>query len=120
MRTRYEKGTRLSERKYRQVLLVFSADIPALTAGALCALNYGPVHRLYRRWRQRIVELALEELRPLAGEISERSGRNYGIQPNDGIPDFEDMTPEARWWAGARAPFGGRRKPAVRFPHKCP
>jgi transposase-like protein len=69
MKNRYEKGTRLSERKYRQVLRLFSADIPALTAAGLCALNYRTVHRLYSRWRQRIVELALEELRPLAGEI---------------------------------------------------
>lgn len=69
MRNRYEKGTRLSERKYRQVLRLFSVDIPALTAAALCAVNDRTAHRLYSRWRQRIVELALEELRPLAGEI---------------------------------------------------
>ncbi len=69
MRNRYEKGTRLSERKYRQVLRLFATDIPALPAVGLCALNYRTVHRLYSRWRQRIVDLALEELRPLAGEI---------------------------------------------------
>src|SRR5260221_9117523 len=69
MRNRYEKGTRLSERKYRQVLRLFATDIPALPAVGLCALNYRTVHRLYSRWRQRIVHLALEELRPLAGEI---------------------------------------------------
>lgn len=69
MRNRYEKGTRLSERKYRQVLRLFAADVPALTAVGLCALNYRTVHRLYSVFRQRIVGLALEELRPLAGEI---------------------------------------------------
>ena len=69
MRNRYEKGTHLSERKYRQVLRLFAADIPALTTAGLSALNYRTVHRLYSRWRQRIVELALEERKPLAGEI---------------------------------------------------
>ena len=69
MKNRYEKGTRLSERKYRQVLRLFAADIPALTAAGLCSLNYRSLHRLYTLWRKRIVELALEELRPFAGEI---------------------------------------------------
>jgi len=69
MRNRYEKGTRISERKYRQVLKLFSADIPALTTSSLSGLNYRTVHRLYNCWRERIIALALEEIKPFGGEI---------------------------------------------------
>jgi len=69
MKNRYEKGTRLSERKYRQVLRLFAADIPALTVSELNSLNYRTVHRLFTVWRMRIVRMALEEILPFAGEI---------------------------------------------------
>ena len=69
MKNRYEKGTRLSERKYRQILRLFCADVMASTATDLCAMNYRTVHRLYSLWRDRIVILALNELRPFIGEI---------------------------------------------------
>lgn len=69
MTNKYIFQARISERKFRQVLRLFAADIPALTVAELCALNYRTVHRLYTLWRARIVALAWEELRPFAGEI---------------------------------------------------
>jgi transposase-like protein len=69
MKNRYEKWTLLSELKYRQVLKLFCADIPALTTATLSRLNYRTVHRLYTLWRERIVALAIEEVRPFSGEI---------------------------------------------------
>jgi len=69
MNNRYEKGTRLSERKYRVVLRYFAMDLPALTTGHLTSLNYRTVHRLYTRWRERIIALTLAEATPLSGEI---------------------------------------------------
>ena len=69
MTNKYIFQARISERKFRQVLRLFAADIPALTVAELCVLNYRTVHRLYTLWRERIVALALEELRPFAGEI---------------------------------------------------
>ena len=69
MRNRYENGTRLSERKYRQILRLFAADIPAIKVAQLCAVNYRITHRLLSLWRDRIVRLTLEEMLPFAGEI---------------------------------------------------
>lgn len=69
MKNRYENGTRLSERKYRQILRLFAADIPATKVAQLCAVNYRTTHRLFSLWRDRIVRLTLEEMLPFAGEI---------------------------------------------------
>ena len=69
MKNKYEKGTRISERKYRSILKLFSEDIPALNVSRLIGINYRSVHRLYTLWRFRIAYLALEEMRPLSGEI---------------------------------------------------
>lgn len=48
MRNRHEKGTRICERKYRQILRLFSADIPSLTVAGLTSMNYRTIHRLCR------------------------------------------------------------------------
>ena len=72
MKNKYEKGTRLSERKYKHVLRLFAADVPAITTTNLVSLNYRTVHRLYNLWRERIVQLSLKEPAPFAGEIEAR------------------------------------------------
>ena len=48
---------------------MFCADIPALTAGGLVGLSVQSTQRLYDRLRLRILELAVEEARPFAGEV---------------------------------------------------
>lgn len=68
-RNKYIFRARISERKFRQVLRLFAADVSALASAELCALNYRTVHRLHTLWRARIVDPALEGLRPFAGEI---------------------------------------------------
>jgi len=47
----------------------FAADIPTLTAAELTGLNYRTAHRIYSLMRERLVELALQEMQPLAGDI---------------------------------------------------
>ncbi|MEI6377890.1 MAG: transposase, partial [bacterium] len=47
----------------------FAADLTALTAAELSGLNYRTVHRIYSLMRERLVELALQEMQPLAGDI---------------------------------------------------
>ena len=69
MKNKYRKKSHISERKFRQVLLYFSADLPALTTAKLTVLNYRTVHDIYSRVRNRIVELALDEARPMLGEV---------------------------------------------------
>ena len=69
MKNKYRKRARISERKFRQVLRFFSADLPALTAAKLAGLNYRTVHGIYSLLRGRIVTLALAEARPMLGQI---------------------------------------------------
>lgn len=69
MKNKYEKSDKISEGKFREILKAFSWDVSALTASKLYGLNYRTAHRLYTLLRQRLVQLALEELRPFAGEI---------------------------------------------------
>jgi transposase len=53
----------------RKVLKLFCADIPALTAAGLAGLSVQGTQSLYDGLRLRILELALEEARPFAGEV---------------------------------------------------
>jgi transposase len=69
MKNRYMKRARISERKFREVLKLYAVDLPALTAAELSRLNYRTVHRSYNLLRGRLVELALKELKPFAGDI---------------------------------------------------
>ncbi len=59
----------ISEAKFREVLKLFCADIPALTVAGLVSLSVQTTQRLYDRLRLRILEMAVDEARPFAGEV---------------------------------------------------
>ncbi len=69
MKNKYLKGTHISERKFRELLRLFSADIPALTAASLTHLNARTTQRIYTLLRDRILLLAAEENAPFSGEV---------------------------------------------------
>jgi len=69
MKNKYLKSARISEAKFRSLLRLFAADIPALTATALLRLNYRTTHRIYTLLRLRIVELTRAEFQPFFGEV---------------------------------------------------
>jgi transposase len=69
VKNRYIHHAHISEAKFRAVLKLFCADIPAMTAAGLAGLSVQATQRLYDRLRLRILELAVEEARPFAGEI---------------------------------------------------
>lgn len=69
MKNKYRIKSRISEKKFRQFLLYFSAYLPALTTAKLTALNYRTVHDIYTLVRDRIVAMTLEESRPMLGEV---------------------------------------------------
>jgi transposase len=54
---------------FRKVLKLFCADIPARTAGGLTGLSVQATQQLDDGLRLRIMELALEDARPFAGEV---------------------------------------------------
>jgi len=69
VKNRYVHHAHISEARFRQVLKLFCADVPALTAGALAGLSVQSTQRLYDRLRLRLLDLAVEEARPFAGEV---------------------------------------------------
>ena len=69
MKNKYVKHAHISEVLFRKVLKLFCADIPARTAGGLTGLSVQGTQSLYDGLRLRIMELALEEARPFAGEV---------------------------------------------------
>ena len=69
MKNRCLHHAHISEVKFREVLKLFCADIPALTVAGLVGLSVQSTQRLYDRLRLRILQFALEEARPFAGEV---------------------------------------------------
>ena len=69
MKNRYIKRAHISEREFRGLLKCFGLDVPATTAAALAGMRRQTVQRIYSLLRERIAKLALEEVRPFAGEI---------------------------------------------------
>ena len=69
MKNRDVHHAHISEAKFRAVLKLFCADVPALTASGLAGLSAQATQRLYDRLRLRILELAVEEAKPFGGEV---------------------------------------------------
>jgi len=69
VKNRYIHYAHISEGKFRAVLKLFCADVPALTSAGLTGLSVQATQRLYDKLRLRILELAVEEARPFAGEV---------------------------------------------------
>jgi transposase len=69
VKNKYIKGAHISERKFRELLKLFSEDISALTASKLLGLSVKTVQRVYTLLRERILSLAIEENHPFSGEV---------------------------------------------------
>jgi len=69
VKNKYVKHAHISEAIFRNVLKLFCADIPALTAAGLAGLSVQSTQSLYDGLRLRILALTLEEARPFAGEV---------------------------------------------------
>ena len=69
MRNKYIREARISERKFRELVTMFCADVPALTASRLTLVNRKTSQRVYALLRKRVMEIAREEARPFTGEV---------------------------------------------------
>lgn len=69
MTNKYLKFAHVSEPKFRQVLKLFSSDIPTLTTAHLISLNKNTTHLVYSKIRSRLVELEQKETELLTGEV---------------------------------------------------
>jgi transposase len=69
VRNKYFRRTHISESIFRKVLQHFSLDITALVTSQLLGIRTATIQRIYTLIRERVQALALEEMRPLAGEI---------------------------------------------------
>jgi len=69
MKNKYCKGTHLSERKFRELIKLFSADIEAKKIALLINVNVKTVNRILLLLRKRIAGLAEQESVFSSGEI---------------------------------------------------
>lgn len=68
LKNKYWKMTKISERKFREVIRYFSADIDATRIAALTSLNRNTINRVLAKIRERMAE-ACEKESPFQGEI---------------------------------------------------
>jgi len=68
MSNKYIKRSRISESKFRYILLLFCLDIDAQTIAILTSLSRNTINRHLRLIRERIVEL-YQRSSPFSGEI---------------------------------------------------
>jgi len=68
MNNRYAHRSRVSEKKIREIVRYFSADLTALQAAQLSGLNRNTINRFYRAFRERIL-WDCEAQRPMFGII---------------------------------------------------
>ena len=68
LKNRYIKSSKLSERKFRELVKLFSADLTAVQIAQLANLNRNTVNRILRLIRERILEYT-EMQRPFFGTI---------------------------------------------------
>jgi transposase len=69
LKNRYIHHAHISEAKFKVILKLFCADVPALTTAGLAGLSVQATQRIYDRLRLRILDLAVEEAKPFAGEV---------------------------------------------------
>ena len=67
-RNKYVTNSHLSERKFRELLRLFCADVTASSAAELTGLNRNTVNRYYMMLRARIAEIC-ERDSPFEGEV---------------------------------------------------
>ena len=69
MKNKYIKLTHISERKFREILKLFSLDLPATKVAKITNLNVRTIQRIYTLLRKRILKITLEEAREFDGSI---------------------------------------------------
>ena len=68
MKNKYAKRAHISERKFQQLVRLFSADLDASQIAQLSGLNRNTVNRYLTKIRQRLVEYC-EAQSPFSGEV---------------------------------------------------
>ncbi len=68
MKNKYAQRSRISEKKIREIVRCFAADLTALQTAELTGANRNTVNRVYGGLRERIF-LACEAMRPLFGMV---------------------------------------------------
>lgn len=68
MKNRYSKRSRISERKFREIVRYFATDLTALQTAELSGINRNTINRIYRGLRERIYH-ACETDRPFFGVV---------------------------------------------------
>ncbi len=69
MKNKYIRRAHVSEQRFRDILRLFCAYVPALTVSKLAVLSAQRKQLLYDRFRLRILDLAVEESKLFSSEV---------------------------------------------------
>jgi len=69
VKNKYVIRSRISEAKFRQIILLFSEDLSATQISHLTKLSRQTINKYLTAIRLRILELSILESAPLAGQI---------------------------------------------------
>ena len=69
MNNRYFYGSHLKERKFRQIVRLFSLDIEAKKTAKMTGVSRQSINKIYAAIRRRIVEICEEKQPPSLGEF---------------------------------------------------
>ena len=68
MKNKYVYRSRISEKKFREVVKLFSLDLEADQTAKITGLSRNTINKYYKAFRERIVKICDEDS-PLSGEI---------------------------------------------------
>jgi transposase len=68
------RDARIAERKFKELVKMFGADVPALTASKLAVVNRKSGPRIAEWLRRRALEMAGEEAKPCTGQVELAEG----------------------------------------------
>ena len=81
IRNKYAKRSRISEKKFRKLVKLFSLDLDAVQISDLSHLNRNTVNRYLMAMRMRIAEFCELES-PISGEVEIDDPPAGGLEPN--------------------------------------
>ena len=113
IKNKYVLGAHLSERKFRELLRLFAADVPALATADLTGLDRNTVNRYFRLFRERIAEIC-ERQSPFQGEV-ELDESSFGARRAGGQAGPGSLRQDDRVWAVETGRHGVHPNSAGRF-----
>jgi transposase-like protein len=93
MKNKYVKRSKISEAKFRKIIMYFALELDSQKIAALSSLNRNTVNRYLTRIRCRIVELCEDQARAASCGPMAQTVRQVATHANQALPDAPNSMP---------------------------